>query len=316
MTGLKCHSNNSSKEEGKCKCCPKGQYVQTECDSSRETTCAKCPHDTYAAGLNYMNQCLPCRFCNGANNQRVLTECKASSDRQCECVTGFYCADQGCDHCLQVDTCPLGYGVLNRATRWNNTVCVPCQNGTYSNVTDALTPCQPHTRCEALRREVKVAGTDKADAVCGDFLSECPWILPASLWAGLAVSLLIFILISYWRAKRPSYSPANSSDKCIPVKPAFPPFPLAELNFPTECYSQYHERQDEKGPEPHFLNTDVIQINDCMSHCLLETDGPTISITPSEPVSQPDPSTTEHNRINIGLTSSQSEPQEDEWPGT
>lgn len=36
--------------------------------------------------------------------------------------------------------------LLLAATRTNNTVCAPCEDATYSNVTDSQSPCLPHTR--------------------------------------------------------------------------------------------------------------------------------------------------------------------------
>ncbi|KAJ8005197.1 hypothetical protein DPEC_G00144130 [Dallia pectoralis] len=309
-------SKESPRSESLCDFCPKGQYARTQCTGSEKTKCKVCPHELYTDVSNILSQCLSCRVCYPNNNQRVLAECMASSDRQCECVTGFYCRDDGCEHCLHVKVCPMGSGVLTPATGRNDTVCAPCPHGTFSNVTDALTKCRPHTSCAAMGKEIKIAGTDRVDVVCGDFLSGCPWILPASLWAGLAVTLLVFILIGiYWRSKRQSYI-TDSSDVDMSKGTALLPFPSPKLNYPIKCWSENQETPDEKGTEPHFLNTAVIQINDCMSRCLVEADGTTVSIEPSEPVSLPDHSTIHHNRINIGLTSSQSEPQEDEWPGT
>uniref|UniRef100_A0A673ZA13 Tumor necrosis factor receptor superfamily member 5-like n=1 Tax=Salmo trutta TaxID=8032 RepID=A0A673ZA13_SALTR len=204
--------------------------------------------------LNTTSLPLPSSLPLSGNNQRVLRECEASSDRQCVCKTGYYCSDDGCEHCRPVALCPLGSGVVNQATPQNDTVCAPCRPGTYNSVNDAITHCQSHTRCGDLGREVKSAGTETTDAVCGAFISRCPWILPTSLWAGLVVTSLIIILICiYWRAKRQSYMPANSSGPGIPVEPAPPSFAPAELKFPTECNS--HWSLDQKATEPLFINT-------------------------------------------------------------
>lgn len=45
------------------------------------------------------------------------------------------------DLCLCLFVC-----LLLAATRTNNTVCAPCEDGTYSNVTDFHSPCLRHTR--------------------------------------------------------------------------------------------------------------------------------------------------------------------------
>ncbi|XP_052350818.1 tumor necrosis factor receptor superfamily member 5-like [Oncorhynchus keta] len=297
-----------------CERCRKGQYVRTDCGKSTKTECETCQHEYYTAELNFLKQCLPCRVCYSSSNQKVLRECEASSDRQCVCKTGFYCTDDGCEHCLPVTLCPLGLGVVNQANPQNDTVCAPCQPGTYNSVNDAITHCQSHTRCGDLGREVKSAGTETTDAVCGAFISRCHWILPTSLWAGLVVTSLIIILICiYWRAKRQSYMPANSSGPGIPVEPAPPSFAPAELKFPTECNS--HWSLDQKATEPLFINTAVIQVNGYTSDCEVEADGATITMTTSEQFSQSD-----HNNgmrgNDIRPSRYLSEPQEDEWPGT
>ncbi|XP_029602938.1 tumor necrosis factor receptor superfamily member 5 isoform X2 [Salmo trutta] len=285
MTGLECKTeeylHDASGVKKCCERCRKGQYVRTDC----------------------------------GNNQRVLRECEASSDRQCVCKTGFYCTDNGCEHCRPVKLCPLGSGVVNQATPQNDTVCAPCRPGTYNSVNDAITHCQSHTRCGDLGREVKSAGTETTDAVCGAFISRCHWILPTSLWVGLVVtSLLIIILICiYWRAKHQSYMPANSSGPGIPVEPAPPSFTPAELKFPTECNS--HWSLDQKATEPLFINTAVIQVNGYTSDCEVEADGATITMTTSELYSQSDHSNGMRSN-DIRPSRYLSEPQEDEWPGT
>ncbi|XP_041758661.1 tumor necrosis factor receptor superfamily member 14 isoform X1 [Coregonus clupeaformis] len=324
MARLECKTkeylHDASGVERCCERCHKGQYVRTDCGKSTKTECETCQHEYYTAELNSLKKCLPCRVCHSSNNQRVWSECEASRDRQCVCVTGFYCTDDGCEHCLPVTLCPLGSGVVNEATPHNDTVCAPCLPGTYNNISDAITRCQTHTRCGDLGREVKSAGTETTDAVCDVIsrcpsLSGCPWILPTSLWAGLVVtSLLIIILICiYWRAKRQSYMPANSSGPGIPVEPATPSFASAELKFPTECNS--HWSLDQKGTEPLFINTAVIQVNGCTSDCEVESNSATITMTASERFSQSDHSNGMRGNY-IRPSRYLSEPQEDEWPGT
>ncbi|XP_042160919.1 tumor necrosis factor receptor superfamily member 5-like isoform X1 [Oncorhynchus tshawytscha] len=319
MTGLGCKTeeylHDASGVEMCCERCRKGQYVRTDCGKSTKTECETCQHEYYTAELNSLKQCLPCRLCHSSSNQKVLKECEVSSDRQCVCKTGFYCTDDGCEHCLPVTLCPLGSGVLNQANPQNDTVCAPCLPGTYNSVNDAITHCQSHTRCGDLEREVKSAGTETTDAVCGAFISRCHWILPTSLWAGLVVtSLLIIILIYiYWRAKDQSYMPANSSGPGIPVEPAPPSFAPAELKFPSECNS--HWSLDQKATEPLFINTAVIQVNGYTSDCEVEADGTTITMTTSEQFSQSDHSNGMRGN-DIRLSRYLSEPQEDEWPGT
>lgn len=48
------------------------------------------------------------------NNQRKVNDCAADRDTVCECVTGFYCSDDQCEHCRPVHHCPKGEGVKVR----------------------------------------------------------------------------------------------------------------------------------------------------------------------------------------------------------
>ncbi|KAL0985103.1 hypothetical protein UPYG_G00152930 [Umbra pygmaea] len=313
MTGLKCGINGSSNGERLCDSCPKGQYVHTVCDSTRRTQCLACPHESYTADSNCLPKCLPCRFCDSKSHMRVLKECTASSNRECVCVTGFYCEDDGCEHCLPVHRCPPGSGVAKLATEKHNTQCVLCQTGTYNNVTDAITSCKPHTSCQDLGRAMERAGTVTSDAVCGDFISRCEWIVPTSIMAGLVVTLFIIIIIIfiYWRARHHRSLSDSSSSHCHLVNPPRPAFTSA--HFITECNSQNPESWKDSITEQHIRA--LIQVNDCGPPCELETDGVTKTMTEKDEFCQSD-----HSNGFVGNNMRPirypSEPQEDEWTGT
>lgn len=111
-------------------------------------------------------------------NRRTVRDCTATKDTECECAPGFFCNDESCGHCHRVQYCPPGQGVkvkgmyvlqkafftcqdpqsgtwtcgvffFSSATHTNNTICAACEDGTYSNVTDYLSPCKTHTRSDA-----------------------------------------------------------------------------------------------------------------------------------------------------------------------
>ncbi|XP_038850635.1 tumor necrosis factor receptor superfamily member 14-like isoform X2 [Salvelinus namaycush] len=264
-----------------------------------------CKTEEYLHDASGVKRC--CERCR--KGQYVRTDCGKSTKTECEtCQHEYYTAELNfLKQCLPCRVC-------YSTTLQNDTVCAPCLPGTYNSVNDAITHCQSHTRCGDLGKEVKSAGTETTDAVCGAFISRCHWILPTSLWAGLVVTSLIIILICiYWRAKRQSYMPANSSGPGIPVEPAPPSFAPAELKFPTECNS--HWSLDQKATEPLFINTAVIQVNGYTSDCEVEADGTTITMTTSERFSQSDHSNGMRGN-DIRPSRYLSEPQEDEWPGT
>ncbi|XP_042370818.1 tumor necrosis factor receptor superfamily member 1B-like, partial [Plectropomus leopardus] len=128
-----------------CDRCAPGQYKQAECDSTKRTVCAKCEDRFYTNTKNHLPKCQPCTSCNSNNKQKEFKKCTAQEDTVCECVAGFYCTDDQCTHCLGLTKCHVGKGVMVQATRTKDTVCAPCVNGTYSNVTDDHSPCRIHT---------------------------------------------------------------------------------------------------------------------------------------------------------------------------
>uniref|UniRef100_A0A674MZ77 TNFR-Cys domain-containing protein n=1 Tax=Takifugu rubripes TaxID=31033 RepID=A0A674MZ77_TAKRU len=170
-----------SKTGGCCGRCGAGSYVEAECDGNRPTKCAKCEHGFYTATKNHMKSCHLCRVCSSNSNQRTLKECSPQEDTVCTCTTGFYCSNHKCEHCQPVLHCPPGEGVTSLASHTNNTVCAPCKDGTYSNVTDFSSPCRQHTRCEDFGRELSIPGTSGRDAVCGGYKSLFSPIVPVTM---------------------------------------------------------------------------------------------------------------------------------------
>ncbi|XP_034030396.1 tumor necrosis factor receptor superfamily member 5 [Thalassophryne amazonica] len=298
--------------DGKC-CdrCPAGTYVHTECDGTKKTECAQCVHGYYTASKNYLRKCQKCRDCYSNNNHRTVTVCTASEDTQCECVTGFYCSDTQCEHCRPVTHCPVGHGVKVKATRMNNTICAPCEEGTYSNVSDFHSACQTHSRCEDLGKVLKIHGTATADAVCGHFKSHCNWVLPAGLWAGLIVtSLLLLLGITCWRVKRRRHRAARANldiGPGVPACPLQPPLPSTEL-------SGHCQESCEVDCEKTIFNPDHKVVFCCTQESVKDS-FPTTPRTAS--LSYVESSHTNGKAGNWTSTSLtiHSEPQEDEWCG-
>uniref|UniRef100_A0A3B3ZL37 TNFR-Cys domain-containing protein n=1 Tax=Periophthalmus magnuspinnatus TaxID=409849 RepID=A0A3B3ZL37_9GOBI len=205
MSRTKCKEDSYLKDGVCCKRCDAGTYKKKDCDATTETQCAKCEQGRYMATVNYLDQCRYCKTCNSQHNLRTLRECTAREDAACECVDGFYCSDSRCDHCRRVTSCPEGHGVEAPASMTNDTVCAPCDSGFFSDVSDHFSRCKPHTRCDAIGRDLKTPGTATTDAVCGGFKTQpCSWALPAGLWVGLVLtSALVFAVALFcWRRKR------------------------------------------------------------------------------------------------------------------
>lgn len=303
---VSCPSGQAEYKGRCCDRCLKGKYVSVDCSTSSPTKCETCPHETYTAQNNYFHKCIACTQCN--SDQRVVQNCEAHSDRTCECKDGLYCksyeSNGHCHLCKQVTDCPPGTGVSAKPTSSKDTICRPCTSGTYSSVTDYKSSCFNHTDCKALGRHLKTLGTDKTDTVCGDFVQNdhfC-WKLPAGLWAGLILTIIIslIVVLFYRRVKRKSQQTVSISVCSQNYSP--PVLPPDIIKHPNSPELQTLFNKDE-----------MFSIKD---ECCLECDGVTMTtITASEkygPVVRCDHcgdlTSTEQSFF-------QSEPQEDEWPG-
>ncbi|KAF7670121.1 hypothetical protein LDENG_00050080 [Lucifuga dentata] len=306
MAKQECKPGEYLSQDGRC-CdrCPAGKYVRSDCGSNKKTECVECRRGLYTATKNQLYECLACTDCHSNNKKRTVKQCAADEDTVCECVPGFYCSDARCEHCCLVTRCPVGEGVKVKATRMNDTICAPCEEGTYSNVSDFQSTCQTHTRCEDLGRVMKIPGMSKADAICGHFKSNCPWILPAGLWSGLVLTSLVLLVVLCWRTKRKSHRAARSS---VPVYPLELPLLITELN------GLCQESCKVEGCETPLFHPDNV-----VSFCKLES---TKSVDPRS-LQTASVSFSESNHINEtaenGTSSclrTHSEPEEDEWCGT
>ncbi|KAF3692074.1 Tumor necrosis factor receptor superfamily member 5 [Channa argus] len=320
MGKMTCQSDDFYPKNGRC-CnrCSAGKYVKEDCNDTQQTRCAECARDQYTATKNGANRCQKCDECSSDNKQEKLKDCTSTENTVCGCIPGFYCNNEKCDHCLPVKICQLGEGVKIQVSRTNNTVCAPCEKGTYSNVSDYSSPCKPHTRCEDVWRVLKTPGTEKADAVCGDFSHRCPWVLPAVLWAGLVLTaLILFAIVICRKAKRKSYRAGSLSGRATLVQVV----PATSLDLPLPATSQDLPLT---SPKPNGYCQESCTIDD-FNLSLFHPDDNLVSssidsslpITPLKvSVSFAEPTyikssgycTSEY----LGI---QSEPQEDEWCGT
>lgn len=305
-----------SKDGRCCRRCPAGMHVQADCDGTKETQCDKCAHGFYTATKNHLTSCQLCKECSSDNNQRKAKECTATANTVCECESGFYCSNDLCDHCQPVTDCLVGEGVKVPATRTNDTVCAPCEEGTYSNVTDFLSPCKTHTRCDDLGREVRILGTRTTNAVCSDILPRCSWMLPAGLWSGLVLSALVLLaVVVCWRAKRKSCGAARSSVPATLVE-MFPTALVTSRDLPlplTERNGHYQETCAVDDCKLPIFNMDD---DDNLVSCCMDSSLPITPLKASVSFAE-----SNHNTGNTGhrtgnFLRTYSEPQEDEWCGT
>ncbi|MBN3279819.1 TNR5 factor, partial [Polyodon spathula] len=187
-----------------CKKCKKGERWKFDCTGDKETGCEPCNSGEFMDQENTSKTCRACNTCHPSSNLRIVSVCTRFRNAQCECETGFYCShktNNGCDYCNPVQQCRLGEGVVQLATPWSNTECASCKPGTFSNLTDSQTPCRSHTNCTEIGQMLQIAGSSITDSVCIGKPTPPPtpkdlcWVLPASLWAGFAISAAVFTIL-------------------------------------------------------------------------------------------------------------------------
>ncbi|XP_053719263.1 tumor necrosis factor receptor superfamily member 6B-like [Synchiropus splendidus] len=147
-----------------CDGCPPGTYLVSRCTATQATRCSPCPAGSFTELWNTIRECLRCHTCGW--NQAVKAECRADSDRQCQCQPGHY-LDENMDTCLPHSKCPTGEGVLHQGTLVADTVCQPCADGTFSDRNSAEQECVTHRRCESSAGHKRLLpGTTWHDSIC------------------------------------------------------------------------------------------------------------------------------------------------------
>ncbi|XP_029587684.1 tumor necrosis factor receptor superfamily member 6B isoform X2 [Salmo trutta] len=146
-----------------CDRCPPGTYLRAPCSATRKSDCAKCPKGAYTEFWNHISMCLRCSMC--AENQVVKQECSPFNNCECECKEGYY-FNKRYEACIKHKECPPGYGANTTGTPQQDTECVQCQPGFYSNVSSAKAICVAHSNCEAGGLRVVLKGRGWHDTLC------------------------------------------------------------------------------------------------------------------------------------------------------
>ncbi|CAK6966227.1 tumor necrosis factor receptor superfamily member 5 [Scomber scombrus] len=313
-----CQKDMFTKNGRCCDHCPAGKYVVEDCTATQKTKCDDCRHGHFTDEKNYIFNCRICKECSRDTNKVKVKDCTATEDTVCGCFSGYYCSSDDCDHCLPVKHCDQGSGVEVKATGRNDTRCAPCGKGHYSNVTDSSSPCQAHTRCEDFGRELKTPGTSTTNAICGDFKTYCPWIIPTGLWSGFLLTVLIVFCLICLRAKRRSFRAVKSSPSVrvtlLDMVSAASTGPLELPLKSTELNDNCQESYAVKDCKLSLFNPDDNEIC-CSTQNSMDSSFPITPLKASV-------SFVESNQTNgspghcTGFFRTHSEPQEDEWCGT
>ncbi|KAJ8287790.1 hypothetical protein COCON_G00004490 [Conger conger] len=319
-TGLSCSDGKFVHKDRCCEGCPKGKRVQSPCEVSKSTVCQGCEHGYFMDGLNFLPNCRPCKSCHSNSHMMLAGECKADRDRQCKCEEGYYCEDPSCGHCRPVSECPRGSGVSIASNGRTDTICEQCPEGKYNNVSDSKTPCLAHTKCEAFGKQTGTPGTNLSDVVCTEG-KGCHWVVPAGLWAGLILTVLLIGFGYYFRRKK-----HRSKKKVFSLEP---PVNDVVLNLPNLIPAEYNQPCDGKSdalccngqhcdsdmPSTVMASPCPVEVHHPTAGEDLECDGPGMpTLTASAHFNQSAARTGQ--MTNFSFSPCQSQPQEDEWSGT
>ncbi|XP_072106275.1 uncharacterized protein, partial [Mobula birostris] len=141
------------------------------------------------------------------SNLEKLTNCNATHNTVCRCKRSYYCSEQlegRCERCKRISQCGSGHGVTRNATDSSDVICAPCPPGTFSNVTDSLSPCQNHTVCAVSGRFTVHSGDEHRDAACSQQADPgSAWKWKVALSGGVVIILIVLIiLIGVWVRRR------------------------------------------------------------------------------------------------------------------
>ncbi|XP_042698450.2 tumor necrosis factor receptor superfamily member 5 isoform X3 [Chrysemys picta bellii] len=133
--------------EGRCchRCAP-GLKVRSDCTASRNTECEQCEERHFQSSWTKERHCTPHRSCDHNAGLDTRSPGDTKHNAECQCQQGMYCSSRDCQTCLNITACRPGEGVAWKADNFSDTVCVPCEHGTFSNISSSSEPCRPWTR--------------------------------------------------------------------------------------------------------------------------------------------------------------------------
>lgn len=166
VTGLDCREKAYDFNGQRCcsKCSP-GYGMVSDCSHGNDTQCRPCLEGkTFSAPDWHTGKCQNCSECK--KHSHVKEPCTSSHDTICECDVDFFYSYLA-KECLLCNLCPIGYGAIIPCSGLQNSVCLKCPIGTYSDVKSATSPCKYCTKCTSRQVEIQPC-KDTDDTICYD----------------------------------------------------------------------------------------------------------------------------------------------------
>ncbi|KAM3617572.1 uncharacterized protein V6R79_008281 [Siganus canaliculatus] len=202
---LSCHRSEYQIGDRCCPICPPGSRVKTDCAEFLRTSCCSCDEGTFMNQYTGLKKCFPCSTCDAGSGLKIKSSCTDTSDTICEPLEGFYCIDSTDGDCAAAQrhtSCQPGQYIAQQGTDLEDTVCLDCSSGTFSNGT--VESCRPHTQCESLNLWLITPGTASSDNECGEQTSNHTGIIVAPILGvvGLSAAVVVVIYLLWVRKKQ------------------------------------------------------------------------------------------------------------------
>ncbi|XP_018425738.1 PREDICTED: tumor necrosis factor receptor superfamily member 11A-like [Nanorana parkeri] len=195
-TNSNCNTEKHYEHAARCclKCQP-GTYMTKRCSSSADTVCSPCGPNEYMSAWNDDLKCSLHTVCDSGKALQVFNNGNSTYPRECMCTDGYH-FNTNQEICMENTKCPFGFGVQIPGQRNKNTVCVPCQERYFSNISSSTEQCQPWANCSALGLQEIVPGTNISDAVCDHLIIENTHARMIILITVLIVFLAVILFVS------------------------------------------------------------------------------------------------------------------------
>ncbi|XP_072267923.1 tumor necrosis factor receptor superfamily member 11A [Pyxicephalus adspersus] len=178
-----------------CKKCEPGTHMVNRCTSSSNTVCSSCGPNEYMSVWNDELKCALHMVCDAGKALQELHKGNRTYPRVCVCTNGYH-FDTSQEICMENTNCPPAFGVQVPVQQNKNTVCIPCQEGYFSNTSSSTERCQPWTNCSEFGLLEIRPGTNLSDVVCGPIpkglLNEPQMIILITV---LIVSLTVILFV-------------------------------------------------------------------------------------------------------------------------
>ncbi|KAM4622969.1 tumor necrosis factor receptor superfamily member 5 [Discoglossus pictus] len=250
-----CLDSQYEKYDKCCQKCPPGQYLSTECSKDNETSCSYCQPGEFQDKWNRETSCHLHAYCDPNAGFEQESEGTTEKDVMCRCQRGRHCSSQLCETCVLNTACAPGYGVLKIADTFSDTVCSPCANGTFSNITSDREPCRAWSRCSPSQQEV-FPGSSLRDVSCSEHISQSG--SKAAIYVLLAIFGLLFIIVLVWLLHRwVSRRQLKKNKKQIVILDGHHQVPVEDQDPALDITMQGHPVAQEQGKDSHISQEEV-----------------------------------------------------------